>query len=348
MSIATDQINGIDLSNYDGFNIVIYYEGNSPEMRLSVRHYDDKVHNPEDPGQSSKFMSVLIRTKDLNRPAYVHLSEFGVAEWWVSEFDVAREHSAPEFSNVISMGIDFISRSSNTVRVEKIELVGVWIKKETFYLIIIALWMVLILWEGFAKVYGIYLNYKKTSQHIDRLVTDYQKLEIEKREFEALSTTDVLTGVMNRAGIQQFVKKLFHSDWDRSQIGLLVFDIDHFKRINDKRGHDAGDRILQGVAKLIVQSTRQTDVFARWGGEEFILICPQTSHERLVALAEKIRSKIHEHTFETTQNPLRISVSIGAATAQGDETFESLFKRADLALYEAKNNGRNCVVFKHP
>lgn len=346
LRLAEDEKTGLDISSYDGINIHLHYKGDAPEIRLSARHYDERHHNPESPGQSSKFMSVLIRTKDLNEPAYVRLSELGVAEWWVREFDASRENSAPEFTNIISLGIDFISRSNNLVAVEKIELVGDRIQKETFYLTIIAIWMVLILLEGFTKVYAIYKESRNASQQIDRLLKEYKKLEVQKREFESLSITDALTGIMNRAGIQQFLKKLFEGNFDRGRMGLLIIDIDHFKRINDRRGHDAGDRVLRGVAKLIEQNVRQTDVLGRWGGEEFVLICPQSTQENLAALAEKLRHAVYSCEFESDKEPLRVSISIGVAVAQSKEAFDDLFKRADEALYEAKNGGRNCVVFK--
>ncbi len=344
LNFDPDLSRGVDLSNYDGFWINLKYRGDASLIRLHLRNYNPTYDDPANPGISAKFMSVVIRSGDFNGPTYVRLSEFSVGEWWIQQFNAPRAHSAPEFTNVTGFGIDFISPHTSEIEVVSIELVGDWIQKETFYLIVIAVWMALILWEGFAKVYAIYQQSKTASQHIDRLLTDYQKLEIEKREFQALSTTDALTGVMNRAGLQQFLNKLYDTPVEQRQVALLVFDVDHFKRINDRRGHDAGDRVLQGVAKLIAENIRQSDIFGRWGGEEFILICPQIQAERLCALAEKIRSTVHEHIFESHGDPLKISVSIGAAVGRPQETFDELFKRADLALYEAKSGGRNCVV----
>ena len=126
----------------------------------------------------------------------------------------------------------------------------------------------------------------KDGERFDRLISDYKNLELEKREFETRSVTDVLTGAMNRAGVQQFIEQLFSTDRS-GQMGVLLLDVDHFKAVNDQFGHDVGDRVLTDVAKLIAQNTRLTDVFGRWGGEEFILICPQVPAEHLSALAEK-------------------------------------------------------------
>lgn len=162
------------------------------------------------------------------------------------------------------------------------------------------------------------------------------------------STTDVLTGVMNRAGVQQFLQRFFESDVSWSQMGVLLFDIDYFKKINDQFGHDVGDLVLSKVANVLSQNIRQTDVFGRWGGEEFILVCPQISEERLRTLAEKLREAIAQHVFETQNQSLKVTVSIGATTVNVQETFETIFRRADTALYRAKNCGRNQVQFERP
>lgn len=167
LTIATDTTNGLDLSHYEGLNLLFGYQGSAPEIRLSIRNYNPEQNDSRNPTQSSKFMSALIRTKDLNSPAFVRLTEFGVAEWWVREFDVWREHSAPDFDNIISLGIDFISRSTNTLTIEKIELVGTWIRKETLYLSLIVMWMVLILGEGVIKIYAMSRKTRSASSRID-------------------------------------------------------------------------------------------------------------------------------------------------------------------------------------
>ncbi|HMU65801.1 MAG TPA: GGDEF domain-containing protein [Cellvibrionaceae bacterium] len=145
--------------------------------------------------------------------------------------------------------------------------------------------------------------------------------------------------------MQQFLKQLFDGDLNGS-IGVLLLDVDHFKAVNDQQGHDAGDRVLKEVALLVAHNIRLTDVFGRWGGEEFILICPQMPAERLIALAEKLRIAISEYRFEADRRPLHLSMSIGATLARANESIDTVLKRADLALYEAKNSGRNKVVFK--
>src|SRR5690606_24444203 len=270
INLGADRTTGIDLSDFDGLNVVIHYQGNAPRIRLFLRDLDPSYSDIERFDTTSKVMSTTIRTSDLGQPVYVHLSEFSVAEWWITEFDIAGQQAAPSMNDAIALGIDFNLHSNNEVRKEKIEAVGQWLKKETLYFSIIAFWMILIVLEVLSRFYVIHKQTKADAQRISSLVSEYKKLEMEKQEFEALSTTDVLTGVMNRAGVQQFLQQLFESDFSRSQMGVLLFDIDHFKNINDQFGHDAGDRVLSEIAHIINQKIRHTDIFGRWGGEEFI------------------------------------------------------------------------------
>lgn len=346
VNLGPDRTTGIDLSGFDGFNILIHYKGNAPRIRLFLRDLDPSYSDIERYEVTSKVMSTTVRTSDLNRPVYVHLSEFNVAEWWITEFDVSGQHTAPSVNNTIVVGVDFNVPSMNEVRIEKIEAVGDWIKKETLYIGIISFWMILIVLEVLTRFYLIHKQAKADAQRISSLMSEHKKLEVEKREFEALSTTDILTGVMNRTGVQQFLRKLFKSDINRSQMGVLLFDIDHFKNINDQFGHDAGDLVLGEVAKIINGKTRQTDIFGRWGGEEFILLCPKIHEERLIALADKLRETIEQNVFEIQGRSINVTVSIGATTVNAHEAFETVFKRADKALYKAKNSGRNQVKFE--
>lgn len=345
LNLGPDRTTGIDLSDYDGLNVVIHYKGNASRIRLFLRDFDPSYSDIERFDVTSKVMATTVRTSDMNQPFYVRLSEFNVAEWWITEFDIAGPNAARSVNNAIVFGIDFNVHSINEIRVEKIEAVGEWIKRETLYFGIISFWMILIVLEVFTRFY---LIHKADAQRISSLVSEHKKLEVEKREFEALSTTDVLTGVMNRAGVQQFLRRLFESDINRNHMGVLLFDIDHFKNINDKFGHDVGDLVLGEVAKIINDKTRHTDIFGRWGGEEFILVCPKIHEERLIALADKLRETVERNAFEIQGRSINVTVSIGATAVNANEAFEAVFKRADKALYKAKNSGRNQVRFERP
>jgi two-component system cell cycle response regulator len=166
--------------------------------------------------------------------------------------------------------------------------------------------------------------------------------------------TDVLTGWHNRRYLQSRLREeLARCRRERTALTCLMIDVDHFKRINDRYGHLAGDEVLRQVAQRIEGAVRDSDVAARYGGEEFVILLPGTGREAGGLLAERIRRAVADETFEITSlaEPLSVTVSIGVAEhrAGGDAedlkvAGERLLARADVALYEAKAGGRNAVA----
>lgn len=168
-------------------------------------------------------------------------------------------------------------------------------------------------------------------------------LRVRSDAYRALSMTDPLTGILNRNGLNELVKKIFASA--RVRLSVMVIDVDHFKKINDQRGHDAGDRVLVELVRVIKGVIRSSDELARWGGEEFILLCPGTGLDGALLLAEKIRSSTESAIFEAGYSPLKVTVSMGVTECGLGDNFDGMLKRADTALYTAKREGRNCVRF---
>jgi diguanylate cyclase (GGDEF)-like protein len=150
-----------------------------------------------------------------------------------------------------------------------------------------------------------------------------------------------LTGALNRLGLEEGIRAALE---DRRGTGaplsLILLDLDHFKRINDLRGHAEGDRVLSALTRLVQNNTRETDRLARWGGEEFVLLCPNSGKHQALGLAEKLRELIAGHAFDVE---LPVTASFGVATLRADQTLEQLFADADAALYRAKHAGRNRV-----
>ena len=158
-------------------------------------------------------------------------------------------------------------------------------------------------------------------------------------ELDLLASTDKLTGSWNRRRLEETVK----NEMDRLKrydhpLCLMVFDIDYFKKINDRFGHGVGDLVLIELAALIRESLRTSDSLTRWGGEEFVVLCPNTTLSTAALLAERLRNKIAGERFPEVE---RVTVSVGVAECISGETFEQWFKRADEALYRAKSGGRN-------
>jgi diguanylate cyclase (GGDEF)-like protein len=151
--------------------------------------------------------------------------------------------------------------------------------------------------------------------------------------------TDPLTGVNNRRGLEETIgNQLALRNRYAARFSLAILDIDHFKQINDTQGHLYGDQVLQQLARMIDDTIRETDVVARFGGEEFVVIMPATEAEGACILADRLRVNV-AHTMPLT-------ISIGVAEAMEGDSQESLLARADAALYTAKSAGRNCV-YRH-
>ena len=145
---------------------------------------------------------------------------------------------------------------------------------------------------------------------------------------------------MNRHGIERFLETL---EATHAPASVIVIDIDHFKRVNDMRGHYGGDRVLRQMGEILRAHTRTTDGLGRWGGEEFVIVCPGASLASAAERAEKLRHKIRDMNF-IPEDPLPITASFGVATSHADQSFEDVFRQADHALYLAKSRGRDCVV----
>lgn len=170
-------------------------------------------------------------------------------------------------------------------------------------------------------------------------------LRLKQREAEivALTLTDSLTGVGNRRRLEQAMDVEIHrAKRSGGKLCALMADLDHFKRVNDTWGHDAGDKVLSHFGALLREQTRPTDVVARFGGEEFVILMPQTAIDQAVDIGERIRALLASTLVQPI--PLPVTVSVGVAELLGDETGEELLRRADKALYEAKQTGRNRVV----
>ncbi len=170
------------------------------------------------------------------------------------------------------------------------------------------------------------------------------QLENAYKDMEKLAITDTLTGISNRYAFNQALKKeISRSNRHNMIFSLLMLDMDHFKNINDTYGHDIGDSVLISMTEVVKASLREEDIFARIGGEEFMIILPETDKQTAFEIAERIRHRIETFSFKPHQT---ITLSIGISTYHKGEDAEDVTKRADIALYKAKNSGRNIVIIE--
>jgi diguanylate cyclase (GGDEF)-like protein len=155
------------------------------------------------------------------------------------------------------------------------------------------------------------------------------------------ATTDNLTRALNRTRFQLIIEREMEMVKRYNQsLSMIMFDIDHFKRINDQYGHTVGDSVLKAVADIVRENTRKTDYFIRWGGEEFMILSSGVNLDKEYKLAKKIRKVIEKYEFK---NVGRITVSLGVTEFKDTDTVNSFIKRADAAMYKAKKISRNRV-----
>lgn len=171
-------------------------------------------------------------------------------------------------------------------------------------------------------------------------------LQAERQQLIQQASTDVLTGVANRRHFHEFLEEHFRlAARYGSPLSLFLVDLDRFKDLNDSYGHPAGDEVLKGVARRMRSVLRDADLLARFGGEEFVVVLPSTPLEGAIQSAERVREAIAGQPFEVDGQQISVTASFGVSAYRADAlmTPEWLVKEADLALYEAKRAGRNCV-----
>jgi diguanylate cyclase len=182
-------------------------------------------------------------------------------------------------------------------------------------------------------------------EHMEILEREADALRTSMRQEHQRATRDALTGVANRLAWEDRL----HFEYDRwkrygAPLALIVVDVDFFKSINDRFGHQTGDRVLRAVAAQVVRNVRETDFVARYGGEEFVVLLPGTSLEAAVLVADKLRQHVAGCRFQHRDDTVQVTVSCGVASFRAGDSTETVFQRADEALYRAKHAGRNAVL----
>ena len=182
---------------------------------------------------------------------------------------------------------------------------------------------------------------KLISIKTEQLEAKNKLLEEKIIEIERLANTDSLTNIANRKKFEEALNsEIARANRYEHALSFVIFDIDHFKLINDSFGHKIGDQVLQNMASVVVNNIRDIDVFARWGGEEFVLILPCITIEATLNFSERLRQLINQTELS---KDVYITCSFGVSEYYNTDTVEDLFHRADQALYIIKNNGRNSV-----
>jgi len=185
----------------------------------------------------------------------------------------------------------------------------------------------------------------RTKSHQDELRIKNRQLEDMLTRVESLAIIDSLTGLFNRRRFESILSNEFkRASRYGNPLSCMMIDVDHFKQVNDIHGHQTGDAVLREVAQVIQASIREVDSPARWGGEEFVVLSPNTPKENAKLAAARILNAVAKHTFpELKGKQLTVSIGLAGIPDPSIDTQDKLLHAADLAMYEAKKNGRNRI-----
>ncbi len=319
---------------------------------------------PQFVGKNINIMDKLVKDtietsikslKNKNNTAYFY-------DWYNKISDKVEKKYAylqkvPNTDWIIGSGF-YLSDIENSLMKQKVNMLEIYSSnsKYMFYIAILAIILALIVSFFISqKIKKSFAQYKasicdktdelKELNHTLELKVIKRTTELEKikDDFEKLATTDALTKIHNRYSLMNMISvEISRSHRYDTPLSIIMYDVDFFKKVNDTYGHDIGDIVLISLSNLVKKNLRDIDIIGRYGGEEFLIILPNTVLDDAQLFAERLRKEVDEYSFETVDN---ITVSIGIAELRPNEDEDQLFKRVDKLLYKSKNGGRNKISF---
>ena len=336
---------GIDLSRYDSMRLWVTATGPEAQqrVRIYVRNFDPR-YSKVGVAESQKVDQLIYEPSQYPAGYEVPLSRFTVSQWWIDEHPMTLDLEAPDFRNATQIAFSTgpkVEPGQHAIRIRRIELSGKLIPASTFRLVIIGVWMlsvfVYLVLDSLLKRKQLRLS-AASQNSLQRL---NESLRLETRSLVEIARTDPLTGALNRKGLADELMRLVRLGEGQTFPMTLVFiDIDHFKRINDAHGHATGDQVIRGLAQLVRAAVQRDDLFARWGGEEFLLVFRDTPGVKGRVIAERLRERIATATWA---DGLHVTCSFGVTEWHRGEDLNDGIRRADEAMYRAKQHGRDRV-----
>lgn len=334
---------GMDLSQFDSVTFDMRYSGTGPrKIRLHLTNFEPEFSTVGD-WNSQRYDSV-----EFDVPAQttftIPINVLRTADWWITEYNVPLDKTYPKLDNVTAVEISTGSvptGQSITIELRSLEFRGKWISNTRLLTYLVGAWIACGLLGLSLSLLHVRSSLSASNARLELLDAINKALELEARDLANQAQTDPLTGALNRQGLREVLMRRLHvAGHVDEEMAIVFMDIDHFKRVNDQHGHDAGDDVLKRFAAIIHDEVRSSDKLVRWGGEEFLLLSPETDVAHAVRMVEKLRAALAAREWPYG---LRVTSSFGVTSLKPDEDFGAAIKRADGALYLAKANGRNRV-----
>lgn len=325
---------GLDLSTFDSVTINMEYEGQEdPRFRFYIRNHDENYSVQGDP-ISNKFNRLDFSFPDRK---HIDLDYFNVPLWWIDYYNHPITNSGVDITNAVSVELGLGASTldgHHTLTVESIVFHGKIMDKVMLWKILISLWVI------YAISYVCGASYVARRARIFS-VNQQRLLAQEIEELKIKATTDPLTGCRNRTEALDTFYDFERLAQQGKTIHIALFDLDHFKQVNDHYGHETGDQVLILFVSTVIDNLGEQYLLYRWGGEEFLLVCIEQTTLQCNETIAQLYSSMDETTWP---KGLIITASVGFTQLTQNESIRSAIKRADKALYQAKDNGRNQVV----
>ena len=326
---------GLDLSRFQTVTINLTYSGPADSFRIYLKNFNPAYSRPQ-LRDTLKYNQIELPVSNGKQAVEARLADFKVADWWIQKNRIPYRLSRTQFDNVVGLEIDTgISArpGEHHFRVESIILKGNIVPIEQWYLGIISCWIVVTCLFLILRILRLQRDLRQR-RRLHAVARNEAKLAQES------ARRDPLTGLYNRLGVTECYQQML-SEWAGKPAAIMLIDIDHFKAINDGFGHEQGDEVLAAFAALLRDHTRDSDLIARWGGEEFLLIGRVSDPHAAVEIAEKLRGLIAAHSF--VHDKLTASFGVHYCDRLPENPGPAI-ACADRALYAAKQQGRNIVV----
>lgn len=334
---------GVDFSQFDSVTFDMRYAGEAGrKIRLHLTNFEPEFSTVGD-WNSQRYNSV-----EFDAPAQttftIPVNVVRTADWWITAHDVPLEKTYTRLDNVTALEISTGSvppGQSITIDVRSIEFRGKWISNTRLLTWLVGAWIGCGLLGLSLSLMHTRSSLSASNARLELLAAVNKALQLEARDLANQAHTDPLTGALNRQGLREVLMKRLHvAGHVDEEMAVVFMDLDHFKRINDQYGHDAGDEVLRRFAAVIRGEVRSSDKLVRWGGEEFLLLCPETDVPQAVSMLDKLRAALAKQEWP---HGLRVTSSFGVTSLKPEEDIGAAITRADGALYLAKANGRNRV-----
>jgi len=345
MFFLSDTAAGIDLSQFDSVSLDLRFHGpGRPALRVMIMNFEPGISTIND------WMSQKINEVSFDVPVdgvvTVPLRVFHTATWWTEMRKIPLAHTDMRMDNATRFEVmtDATAEAGQyVIDLRAVRFYGKWISQNHLLMILVGVWIAFaVTWPVLAAV-QLRAQLGSSRKRLRLLGEINRALHLETRELAGQAHTDPLTGALNRQGLRAALMNT--SSMLIEPMSVIFVDIDYFKRINDQHGHEVGDAVLRDFAIAVNAGIRSSDKLVRWGGEEFLIICPSTALEQARALAEKLRLALPDHQWPAG---LHVTSSFGVAARFADEEIGAVIKRADSALYRAKANGRDRVEVALP